>query len=127
MHYVCVYRHAYSNSRFLGAAGDDSIEVDGKLSKNTTAAFEWRMECEGVDERRRADVRCDNACERGVPFPAAWRYTAAHMAEAATKAARRAERPDGVRITCRSIVHTLFVCITRASITCAYIDMRILT
>ena len=87
----------------------DSIDADGKLSKNTVAAFEWRMECEGVDERRRADVRCDNACERGVPFPSAWSYTAAHMAEAATEAARRAEAPDGVRITCRPSVHRLLV------------------
>ena len=85
----------------------------GQLEKNTKVAFEWRREGGGIDERRRAEARCDNACERGVPFPTSWHYTAVRMADAASKAARGAEAkaPAGVRITCRSAapIHTMCI------------------
>ena len=104
--------------RYLGVvSGEDSIDAGGHPTKRTKVAFEWRMGGPGVEQHCRADARCDNACNRGVPFPEAWRYTAARMAEAASKAARGAgaKAPAGVRITCRSAAPIHTMCIS-----CAY-------
>ena len=94
-----------SATRYLGAVVGGVDDVCGQLEKNTKVAFEWRREGGGIDERRRVEVRCDHACERGVPFPTSWHYTAANLADAANKAARGAEAPEGVKIACRSIMH----------------------
>ena len=102
--------------RYLGVvSGEDSIDAGGRLTRRTKVAFEWRMEGPGVEQHCRADARCDNACSQGVPFPSAWRYTAARMAEAASKAVARAAAPAGVSITCRSAAPIHTMCIS-----CAY-------
>ena len=102
--------------RYLGVvSGEDSIDADGLLVRRAKVAFEWRMTGPCVEQHCRADARCGDACSRGVPFPAAWRYTAARMAEAASKAVARAAAPEGVRITCRSAAPIHTMCIS-----CAY-------
>ena len=101
--------------RYLGVvSGEDSIDAGGHPTKRTKVAFEWRMGGPGVEQHCRADARCDNACNRGVPFPEAWRYTAARMAEAASNAAGRAKAHEGAQITCRSIVPIHTMCISHA-------------
>ena len=102
--------------RYLGVvSGEDSIEADGLLARRAKVAFEWRMAGPGVEQHCRVDARCGDACSRGVPFPAAWRYTASRMAEAASKAVARAAAPAGVSITCRSAAPIHTMCIS-----CAY-------
>ena len=93
------------------ASGEDYIEADGLLTLRTIVAVELRMTGPGVGQHCRVDARCGDACSRGVPFPAAWRYTAARMAEAASNAAGRAKAPAGLSVTCRSIMPRHAVCI----------------
>ena len=43
------------------------------LTWRSNLAFHWAIAVDGVIHESDVDVRADNAAERGVPFPAAWK------------------------------------------------------
>jgi hypothetical protein len=43
------------------------------LTWRSKLAFHWAIVVDGVIHESGVDVRADNAAERGVPFPAAWK------------------------------------------------------
>ena len=60
----CIVIHA--PDRYVGTAG-------AALHWQSSLAFRWEITIDDESHEREVSVRADNASERGVPFPAAWR------------------------------------------------------
>ena len=94
-------------------------------------AFRWEITIDDVSHESAVSVRADNASERGVPFPAAWRVElnigamqpVVNVDDLAREACQRAceelSLPEGANLDCRppyeSIISAfvfLLVCVT---------------
>ena len=59
--------------RYLGIVVDDGVvDPEGEVKKRSDTRFEWFVSVRGFTQRCAVTLRCGNACQRGVPFPAHW-------------------------------------------------------
>jgi len=58
---------------YRGLAIDDgSYDINETPARHSTIAYEWHASVGGHHEQSWVRLRCDNASEKGVPFPKAW-------------------------------------------------------
>ncbi len=56
--------------RFLGVVGEGGhIDAQTKLKWSSTVAYEWSVISSSVDEKKRVEMRCDNAIHQPIPLP----------------------------------------------------------
>ena len=59
---------------YAGVAQDDgSYDLQAPIRQNSTIGFRWKVDFDGPQDTV-AEVRCDNAGARGVPFPPSWHF-----------------------------------------------------
>ena len=78
----------------------------GKLRKTAMVKFMWRVVIGDGSEEQTVNVRCDNACARGVPFPETLRVACGsasrrHRLDQMAREAEDAVKFDGAVVTCR--------------------------
>ena len=77
----------------------------GKLNGRAAVQFAWRIVVGELDEECMVEVRCDNACARGIPLPERMRDACRrHRLDKAANDAMAASQSvfgDEVKLACR--------------------------
>ena len=82
----------------------DGVVGGGSLTRTAAVQFSWRVD---GSEENTVQVRCDNACARGIPLPDQMQslLRRKHLVQAAAKASRVAQRSFGkdAALTCKYV------------------------
>ena len=78
-------------------------KVPGEVKHNTVVQFTWNAAGRDFEEDHTVEVRCDNACARGVPMPQPLKvsYRLYRLDEAAKRSEVEARKMAAAEITCR--------------------------
>ena len=74
-----------------------------QITKRSTLAYEWHIECAGLGASCVVIVECGNADKQGAPFPKSWQTAlrCLNLASVAEDAARAAREEIGGNIDCK--------------------------
>ena len=94
---------AHLPCNYRGVVKDGACDINVRATHRGTIAYEWRVCACGYDEKALVNVRCGNACERGVPFPEGWQTAVrcSNLQTVAEDAAKAARDEIGGEIACK--------------------------